>query len=82
MENVRDVQRESRYLSLHQLLSGFCARERLRILRLLLCCGVMLAFSEDEANVALEEVAILTEQNAHSLGPHNPGQLQAFDSNL
>ena len=32
------TRQEIRYLGLHQLVSGLCARERMRIRRLLLCC--------------------------------------------
>ena len=32
------ARREIRYLGLHQRVSGLCARERMRIRRLLLCC--------------------------------------------
>ena len=51
--------REVRYLGLHQRVSALCAREHMRIRRLLLCCGVLLAVSEDEAYDELEKVAIL-----------------------
>ena len=54
------ARREIRYLGLHQRVSGLCARERLRIRRLLIFCGVLLAVSDDEADDGLEEVAILT----------------------
>ena len=53
------ARREIRYLGLHQRVSVLCDRERMRICYLLLCCGVSLAVSEDEANFELEEVAIL-----------------------
>ena len=53
------VRREIRYLGLHQRISGLSARERMRIRRLLLYCGILLAVSEDEADDELEEVAIL-----------------------
>ena len=53
------ARREIRYLGLHQRVSGICARERMRIRRLLLCCGVFLAVFEDEADDELEAVAIL-----------------------
>ena len=53
------ARREILYLGPHQRVNGLCARERMRIRRLLLCCGVLLAVSEDEADDELEEVAIL-----------------------
>ena len=53
------ARRKIRYLGLHQRVSGLCARECMRIRRLLLCCGVLLAVSEDGADDELEEVAIL-----------------------
>ena len=53
------ARRQIRYLGLHQRVSGLCARERMRIRRLLLCCGVLLAVSKNEADYELEEVAIL-----------------------
>ena len=50
------------YLSLHQRVSGFFARERLRSRRLQLCCDVLLSVSGDEADGELVEVAILTKK--------------------
>ena len=74
-ENVPDVQRglwpgrrmnneRSANLSLHHLVTDLCARERLRIRRLLLCYRVLPIFFEDDGYIRLdddlEEVAILT----------------------
>ena len=53
---------EIRYLELHKRVRGLCARERLRIRRSLLCCGVLLAVSEDKADDELERVGIPTEK--------------------
>ena len=53
------ARRETRYLGLHQRISCLSARDRLQIRRLLLCCGVLLAVSEHEADDELEAVAIL-----------------------
>ena len=68
------ARQEIRYFGLHQHVSGLCARERLRIRRLLLCYGVLLVISEDEADDELKKVAILTE----TLGPIAPGVQQHF----
>ena len=50
------------YLGLHQRVSCLCARDRSQIRRLLLCCGVLLAVSEHEADDGLEAVASLREK--------------------
>ena len=70
-----DIQQDIRYLGLHQPVSGLCARERLRIRRLVLCCGVLLAFSGDEAD---GEMA----RGGHSDGKPRPQPREAFDSVL
>ena len=53
------ARREFPYLGLHQRVIDVCTRERMRIRRLLLCCGVLVVVSEDKADDELEEVAIL-----------------------
>ena len=52
------ARREIRYIGLRQRVSCLCARDRLQIRRLLLCCDVLLAVSEHEADDELEAVAI------------------------
>ena len=71
------ARREIHHLGLYQSISGLCARESLRIRRLLHCCGVLLALAEDEANNEVEEVGILT--GKPRLQPPGASQIQAFD---
>ena len=56
------ARREIRYLRLHQRVSCLCDRDRLQILRLLLCCRVLLAVPEYEADDELEAGGILREK--------------------
>ena len=56
------ARREIRYLRLHQRVSCLCARDRLQILRLLLCCRVLRAVPEYEADDELEAGGILREK--------------------
>ena len=51
--------REIRYLRVYQRVSGLCTRKRMSIRHLLLCCGALLAVSEDDAHDELKEVVIL-----------------------
>ena len=71
------ARREIRHLGLYQRISGLCARESLRIRRLLHCCGLLLAVAEDEANNEVEEVDILAEKPR--LQPPGASQIQGFD---
>ena len=74
------ARREVHYLGLHQRVSCLCARDRLQIRRLLLCCGVLLAVSEHEADDKLEAVASLREKSRPqpTPGPTTPRRSAVF----